>query len=240
MPTSFAIKTEVFEGPLELLLDLIEKRKLLINDISLASVTDEYISHVRSLQESHLTETAQFVLVAATLLLIKSKSLLPVLELTEDESHSVEDLEHRLRLYQFYRNGGLALNELFDVSPLHEKTYVPDTTPIFTTDSRTTVTSLHSALQDVIHRFPKKIVTPQVAVKKVISLEDMMRSVEDRIQKHFKFSFKDFVASKERAHVIVGFLAVLELFKQGSILVQQEKHFHDITIERGTIDTPKY
>ncbi len=240
MPSTFAVKTTVFEGPLELLLDLIEKRKLLINDISLASVTNEYISHVRSLQESHLVETAQFVLVAATLLLIKSKSLLPVLELTEDESHSIEDLEQRLRLYQLYRNGGLALQELFDVFPLYEKTYVPDTTPLFTTDSRTTVASLHIALQDVIHRFPKKIVTPQVAVKKVISLEEMIMHIEERITRHFKFSFKDFVASKERTHVIVGFLAVLELFKQGSILVQQEKHFHDIIIERGTIDTPKY
>jgi len=86
---SFAIKTEVFEGPMDLLLDLVEKRKLLINDISLAEVTDEYMRHVATMQEASLPGTAQFVQMAATLLLIKSKSLLPVLELTEDEEETM-------------------------------------------------------------------------------------------------------------------------------------------------------
>ena len=70
--TTFAIKTEVFEGPLELLLELVEKRKLLINDISLASVTDEYMHHVSKMQEASLPNPAQFVALASTLLLIKS------------------------------------------------------------------------------------------------------------------------------------------------------------------------
>ena len=93
---SFAIKTEVFEGPLDLLIDLVERRKLLINDISLAAVTDEYIEHVSRMQERSLSGTAHFVQLAATLLLIKSKSLLPVLELTDEEEHAIEDLEERL------------------------------------------------------------------------------------------------------------------------------------------------
>jgi len=240
MPQSFAIKTEVFEGPLELLLDLIERRKLLINDISLAAVTDEYIAHVRTLQESHLVETAQFVLVAATLLLIKSKSLLPVLELTEEESHTVADLELRLKLYQLYRDRSIRLRELFDENPLFEKTYVPDTTPLFTTDAYTTPNALAQALSGVIARFPKPVFRPHVAVKKVMSLEEMIQTVEDRITRQFKLSFKDFVSSQDRSHVIIGFLAVLELVKQGSILVRQEVHFHDILIERDGIDTPNY
>ena len=81
----FSIKTHVFEGPLELLIELCEKRKLLINDISLAEVTDEYIRRVSEMQEKSLPNTAQFIGLAATLLLIKSKSLLPVLELTKEE-----------------------------------------------------------------------------------------------------------------------------------------------------------
>ncbi len=240
MPSSFAIKTEVFEGPLELLLDLIEKRKLLINDISLASVTDEYMSYVHSLQENHIQETSQFVLVAATLLLIKSKSLLPVLELTEEETHSVADLEFRLKLYQLYREKGQVIAQNFDVHRLYEKAYVQNETPLFTTDARTNPQSLKEALLDVIKRFPKVVFRPQVAVRKVMSLEDMIKSVEERITRQFKLSFKDFVGQKERAHVIVGFLAILELVKQGTVLVQQENRFHDIVIERDSIDTPKY
>lgn len=240
MPATFAVKTTVFEGPLELLLDLIEKRKLLINDISLAVVTDDYIAHVRALQETHLVETAQFVVVAATLLLIKSKSLLPVLELTEEETHTVADLETRLKRYQIFRDQGTVLGNIFGVSPLCARTFVPDTTPLFTTDSRTNTESLKNALYDVIQRFPKPVFRPQVKVQKVISLEQMIRSFEDRIQKHFKLSFAECVNSKEPAHVIISFLAILELVKQGTVLVEQERHFHDIVIERGSIDTPVY
>ncbi len=240
MPLSFAVKTTVFEGPLEVLLDLIEKRKLLINDISLASVTDDYIAYVRELQENHFAHTAHFVLVAATLLLIKSKSLLPVLELTEEETHNVTDLEMRLKLYQLFRDAGTQLASQFDTTPLYARTYVPDTTPLFTTDSRTNTTSLKEALTEVIQRFPKPVFRPHVAVKKTISLEEMIHRIEDRVQKQFKILFTDLVHSKEPAHVIISFLAILELVKQGTVLAEQEKHFHDITIERGAIDTPSY
>ena len=81
----FSIRTEVFEGPLDLLLTLIEKRKFLVNDISLAAVTDDFIKYMNMGEEVLLSERAHFVLTAATLLLIKSKSLLPTLELTEEE-----------------------------------------------------------------------------------------------------------------------------------------------------------
>lgn len=79
----FKIKTEVFEGPLDLLLSLVEKRKLFISDISLASVTDEYINHINKLPEYSMDDRTQFILIASTLLLIKAKSLLPNLPLTE-------------------------------------------------------------------------------------------------------------------------------------------------------------
>ncbi len=240
VPGNFSVKTEVFEGPLELLLDLIERRKLLINDISLAAVTDEYIAYVRTLQEQHLNETAHFVLVASTLLLIKSKSLLPVLELTEEESRSVQDLELRLKLYQLYRDRAQEIASRFGTHMLYEKTYIPDETPLFTPDARATLDSLKTALLDVIQRFPKPVFRPQVAVRKVISLEDMIKKVEERVTRQFKLSFKDFTRSHERHDVIVGFLAVLELVKQGSVLVQQEKHFHDIIIEREAVSTPRY
>src|SRR3989344_7594620 len=98
----FTVKTPHFEGPLELLLDLIERRKLFINDISLAAVTDDYLAYLEGRKEAGapLSEIAHFILIASTLLLIKSKSLLPSLSLTEEETESMEDLERRLRLYR--------------------------------------------------------------------------------------------------------------------------------------------
>ena len=82
---SFKVKTSSFEGPLDLLLDLIEKRKLFINDVSLAKVTDDFIAHIKQFDDLPMAESAHFILIASTLLLIKSKSLLQELNLTEEE-----------------------------------------------------------------------------------------------------------------------------------------------------------
>src|SRR5210317_1605912 len=91
----FQIKTEVFEGPLDLLLQLVEKRKLFINDVSLAKVTEDYIDYVNAVERFPMADAAQFILIASTLLLLKSKSLLPSISLTDEEEESIENLERR-------------------------------------------------------------------------------------------------------------------------------------------------
>jgi segregation and condensation protein A len=237
----FTIKTDVFEGPLDLLIELVEKRKLLINDISLASVTDEYLERVRVMQERSLPNTAQFIQLAATLLLIKSRSLLPVLELTKEEEQSIEDLEERLRQYQIYRDAGAALIERFGATPLYTRTFVPPTEPIFLPDQWCSTTALHVAMQDVLNNLPKKQFKPHVQVKPTISLEDMMESLKRRIEAHVRARFSDIRAeADEHKTVIVGFLAILELVKQGNVLVTQQGRFDDIEIELEQGTTPRY
>src|SRR5689334_22763292 len=110
---SFTVKTQAFEGPLDLLLDLIEKKKLFVNDISLAKVTDDFIEHVKQFENLPMGEAAHFILVASTLLLIKSKSLLPDLNLTEDEKGDIHDLEIRLKIYQRIKEAGKHVQALF-------------------------------------------------------------------------------------------------------------------------------
>jgi len=91
----FSVETEAFSGPLEALLNLIEDRKLAISEVSLAEVTDAYLAYVEKLPGLPLGETAQFILVASTLLLIKSRTLLPTLTLSDDERESVQELARR-------------------------------------------------------------------------------------------------------------------------------------------------
>lgn len=240
-PSVFAVKTGVFEGPLELLLELIEKRKLLINDISLAQVTDEYMASVAIMEQNPLRETSQFVLLASTLLLIKSKSLLPILELTTDEEESIENLQERLRLYQIYRNAGKILASVFGKQILHSRSYTPDSTPIFSPDSYTTPDALARAAAEVIQNLPRKPIKPKVQVRKTVSLEDMISKLQTRIERQLKFGFNDFTGgSNERGTVIVGFLAVLEMVKQGKVMVRQAKKFDDIEIEREGNEVPRY
>lgn len=240
--TAFSIKSDAYSGPLDLLIDLIEKRKFLVNDISIASVTDDYMEYVAQFEKNPLRDMAEFIVLASTLLLLKSKSLLPILELTEAEEENIENLEMRLKRYQIFRNAGKTLSEIFGAHRSYEKRFVPDKNPLFVTDAYTTVPELHQALKDVLNNLPSKVEKPKVQVKTVVSLETMMSRLKERIEKQLTFKFKDFTGNAaERGTIIVGFLAVLEMVKQGSILVSQAGRFNDIEIERERSSTlPRY
>lgn len=237
----FSIQTDVYSGPLDLLINLIEKRKLLINDISLAAVTDEYIRYVALLEQNPLRETAEFVVLASTLLLIKSKSLLPILDLTDEEEESVDDLQKRLKHYQIYRNAARCIEEIFGKTVLHERRYLPHREPLFVTDRFTEYAELTNALSEVIARLPQKITKPRVRVQRIVSLEEMIERLKDRVERQLSFKFTEFAGGeRERTTIIVGFLALLEMVKQGSINAHQTTRYTDIEIEREGTGTPRY
>jgi segregation and condensation protein A len=247
MPPHLHVKTDVFEGPLELLLELIEKRKLLINDVSLAAVTDEYIARISGQAELPVGETAEFVSLAATLLLIKSRSLLPTLELSPDESRDIKELEYRLALYQIIKESAKALGAAD--APLLCEGNTPAPEPMFLFDPSVTFESLRAAAQSLIDGFPQAAVLPKVAVKKIVSIEEMIEKMAARVSSAFRISFKEFsskgmLATAEQAEmkhtIIVSFLALLELVKQGIIKANQGEHFSDIMLESDSVSTPTY
>jgi len=128
------IKTEAFEGPLDLLLNLIEKRKLFISDISLAQVADDYIAYINNQEDFPMASTADFILVASTLVLIKSKSLLPTLDLSSEEQESIDDLEKRLKLHQRMKGLALHVSNNFGKNVMYTKTLSKDVMPVFSPD----------------------------------------------------------------------------------------------------------
>ncbi len=236
-----SIKTDHFEGPLELLIELVEKRKLLINNINLAAVTDEYLERVSAMQERSLPNTAQFITLAATLLLIKSKSLLPSLDLSSEEEASIDDLEKRLQLYQLFRNIASSVQENFGSNSMYSPEYQAPREPLFLPDSYCDIDELSASLRDVISELPKPATKQTAKVTSTISLEEMMNKLENRIRKQFKLSFFDIKTQEtEQKSVIVGFLAILELFKQGNMIVTQSSRFDDILVELHKSDTPQY
>ena len=237
--TALSVKTPVYEGPLDLLLELIEKRKLLINDISLAEVTQEYIEKVNSMESLPVGDTAQFILLAATLLLIKSRSLLPNLELSQDEERDIKELQYRLAVYQLLKDAGKGLRGALSSPMLWEGT-ARDPEPLYMPDTSATVASLRAAAQMLIEGFPQMISLPKVEVKKIMSLEDMIGHLSQRITSAMRLSFREFVGRKERGEVIVGFLALLELVKQGIIKASQDRKFGDIYLESESVSTPSY
>ncbi len=235
----YQVKAGVFEGPLDLLLTLIEKRKLFINDISLAKVADDYMSHMRALEELPLKDTAHFILIASTLVLIKSKSLLPSLTLTEEEGGDIKELEERLRLYKHIRQLSRHVRARFGRKMIFARAPTRRVEPVFSPDKHTNTASILSAIKSVLNELPKKEVLSEAVVKKVISLEEMIRGLTERMEASLKVSFQEFTQArgKERVHVIVGFLAMLELVKRGLIKVAQEEHFGDISIESSSVNS---
>ena len=242
MTEGFKIKTEVFEGPLELLLNLIEKRKLFINDIALAKVTDDFIAYVKNFDNFPIADSANFILIASTLLLIKSKSLLPTLDLTEEEQASIEDLEARLKIYARMKELSVHVKNRFGKNMIFAKENNKIEVKVFSPHAKMTLPNLVAAVFDVIKNFPKKEILPKAIVRKVISLEDMIGRLTQRITSSLRMSFREFSGAHkgEKVNVIIGFLAMLELVKQGVINVMQEQKFDDIKMETVTIGVPKY
>lgn len=237
------VKTAVYEGPLDLLLELIEKRKLLINDISLAQVADEYLLRIKDMAELPVGETAEFIALAATLLLIKSRSLLPNLELSDDESRDIKELEYRLAVYQLLKDAAKGIGRQALDAPLLFEGNTLEPEPLFIPDESLSMPGLRAAAQVLIEGFPATLALPQVNVKKIISIEEMIERLAGRVSSALRLSFHEFskFGKKEaRPEIIVSFLALLELVKQGIIRATQDKKFGDIMLESDAIATPTY
>ncbi len=237
----FKIKSEVFEGPIDLLLNLIEKRKLLINDVSLAKVTDDFIAYLQSREVYSIKDTSEFLVIASTLLLIKSKSLISSLDLTDEEKTDIRDLELKLKIYKKIKDLSAHIKKTFG----KEMIFFPNTRkfePVFSPSPYMTKANLTNAIFDVIKNLPKFENKPKVKIAKVISLEEMIKNLTERVKSSIKMSFKDFsgMGKTEKVNVIVSFLAMLELVKQGLIEVRQNDRFEDIHMETKSIGVPMY
>jgi segregation and condensation protein A len=226
---------------LELLLNLIEERKMLVSDVSLSQVADDFLAYIKKEARFPLGQAAHFILVAATLLLLKSRSLLPVLSLTKEEEGDVKDLEFRLSLYQLFRNVAKSLGQLRGRMFFGSGVRVSD--PLFTPSKDLSLKSIEEASLRVLETAPKAVSSPEVSVKSVVSLEEMIERLSERIQTAMRMTFKDFAggAGTDKREVVVGFLAMLELFKRGLLLVEQQQSFGEIDIAyNGMAETPRF
>ncbi len=245
----YKVKVGQFEGPLDLLLDLIEKRKLHINDVSLAEVTDGYVEYIDSLTKFPTEEVSSFIAIASTLILIKSISLLPTLTISKEETANIEDLQERLRILKDVKDKSEYIRKIFAKNIIFFAEEKKSDDVIFSPTQEITIENFLRAMKDLVAGMPKKEKVPQTVIKKVISLEEAIDNLIDRVQKDLKFSFnklnsgtiKDHQERKaEKVNVIINFLAVLELVKRGIIQVRQDSHFIDIDIENGKSGVPVY
>lgn len=241
METSYQVKTKKFEGPMDLLLQLIEKQKLEITEISLVSVTDQYLEYLKNLQTANHLEIAEFLAVASRLILLKSRALLPFFKLTEDEEEDIRDLQKRLEEYKKFKEFGRQIQLLFKKRHFEfsREPYLGQTA-IFYPPKNISAEMLGKFFQTIIERLPKKEIFEEEKITKTISLEEVIADLVQKIEERVERAFSEIIASRQsKVEVIVSFLAILELTKRQLIKTRQETTFGEIIFAKYEYEQPE-
>lgn len=230
METDFIVQTPKFEGPLHTLLSMIEKRKLYINDISLAKVTNDYIRYIADHQET-IGNKIEFVSIASTLVLAKSKSLLPD-EVTAEEESEITELEDRLKAYRIIKSCTEQIIDLFSTVGMYPPLDSPQsgiTHDLFAPGSTLTKELLQKKADRSITALPKESL-PTASIENKVSLQQEMQRLQERCREAGSITFSAAVRSSDKRDQVVLFVAVLELVKGGRVDARQQGIFTDITI----------
>ncbi len=244
---SLSVTLEKFEGPLDLLLHLIEKNKINIYDIPIVEITEQYMEYIRQMQEQDMEVMSEFLVMAATLLNIKSKMLLPQEEPedTEEPVDPRQELVERLLQYKMYKYASLELSDRqMDAGRVlfKEGSLPPEIAdykePIDTQAllSDLTLQKLHSIFESVMKKQVEKIDPVRSKFgrieKEEVSMSKKMREIQEYALVNKRFSFRALLMEQyEKMDVVVTFLCILELMKIGRMHVVQEEIFDEIEIE---------
>ncbi|MDD3887740.1 MAG: segregation/condensation protein A [Patescibacteria group bacterium] len=228
----YKVKLEKFEGPLDLLLDLIEKEKMDITHVSLSKVTDDYLKYLESSEEINPSILADFLHVAAQLILIKSRNLLPEINLGTDEEVSAAELQERLMEYKKYKDLSLKIQELYGKTISFEQKFSLQKIDAFYPGKTLDLKNMELVLTELLGRFEKLEVLEKKTIKKAVSIKEKIVYIKSLILKQAKFKFHDLIKNKKsKTETIVSFLALLELAKQHFLNIQQDKIFGDIMVD---------
>lgn len=241
-----SVRLEVFEGPLDLLLHLLDKNKVNIYDIPIVEITDQYLEYIRQMQARDLNIMSEFMVMASTLLDIKARYLLPKEESeNEDEEDPRAELVERLLQYKMYKYMSMELKDLqldagklmykLPTIPDEVRAYVPPVDLDALTDGFD-LQILHEVFETVIRRQEDKVDPIRSKYGKIereeVTVEEKMSYMDRYFQNHRVFSFRDLLErQKSKVEMVVTFLAILEYMKMGRICVGQEEVFGDIEIE---------
>ena len=228
------VQLQIYEGPLDLLLHLIKQNELSIADIPIASITEQYLEALELMQGLNLDVSGEYLVMAATLLHIKSKTLLPPDEEVEDDDDepgdTKEELIRRLLEYERFKN---AARELEDRDILNRDVFVRRDRSERVTDvsfEQLSVFDLMSALQRVLERYPGPSV--HTVVQETVSVRERMTYILDELHHRPSVLFQElFDSARSRMDVVVTFLALLELIRMRAVHAVQKDRLGPIVLE---------
>ena len=237
----YAIKLDNFEGPLDLLCHLVDKNKMDINQIKISEITDQYIDYINKMQELNLDVTSEFILMASTLLFIKSKSLLP--KQVEDEAElTEEELVHRIIEYKKYKEISKKLKELYQV---YSKRFykVPDKIelPARKLEQNYSKDLIEQSYKNLLEKNKSKINKNAINIEKIaitetVTVTSKVKDIFKELIKKPRFIFSKLCSAKKytRLETVTAFSGILELTRRNKIKAQQERNFGDIIVEKAS------
>lgn len=234
---TYEIKIKQFSGPLEKLLELIETRKLEITALNLAEVTADFLNYLKTIQgQADSRILADFVVVAAKLILIKSKALLPSLELTKEEEAEIYDLEARLKIYNEFKAASRYLKELLSrgwrsysrplLMSLGDQKFFYPPANLNLSDLSAAVNNLAATLRELV---PEQ----QKVKSAIVTIEQKIQELLRRFQSAASQSFSEISKSRPKTEIVVLFLAILHLLKDRLIKAEQGQQFSDIILKKS-------
>jgi segregation and condensation protein A len=245
-----------FSGPLEKLLELLETQKMDINEVSLAKVTDDFLRYLEVFKQGIVDDEegpedserkfridlrilADFIAVASKLIFLKSKYLLPGLSLTPEEEEDIKELEARLKIYQELKPAIKAISMLWQTSHRsYSREYFLDrgTVPgqtVFYPGGDLNKENLAAALNGIFDTIKTYDLETETIKEKIVTLEEKISEVLERIQKEGDTHFKNLSGQKSRGEMIVVFLAILHLAREQLVLLEQMDNFSDIIVKKN-------
>jgi segregation and condensation protein A len=233
------IKLQQFEGPLDLLLTLIEQQELDITQISLAQVTEQFLAFVKRLEQINATELADYLNIAAKLLVIKSKAILPSLEVETIEEDGEENLAEKLLRYKQFKEAAKYFKNL-DARGLQSftRTSVFSERIHFFPDPAVNAGTLRTAIATVVDALKELDNLPKAKIREAISIQEKIAALQLQLSSQIETKLSDLISgAKNKEEVIITFLALLELIKQRMFTVDQTELFTDITIKQYVAPT---
>ena len=236
----YAIRLDNFEGPLDLLCHLVDKNKMDIHKVNISKITDQYIEYINAMKELNLDVTSEFVLMASTLLFIKSKSLLP--KQVEDEGElTEEELIHRIIEYKKYKEISKKLKEMFLV---YSKRFykLPDKIelPKRKLEENYSKDLLEDAYKKLLQKNKEKINInaaniEKIAITETVTVTSKVKDIFRELMKKPKFVFNKLCKTKKytKLETVTAFTGLLELTRRNKVRAKQEKIFGDITVEKA-------
>ena len=238
------VKLQVFEGPLDLLLHLIDKNKIDIYDIPIVDITNQYMEYIRSMEKADLNVMSEFLVMAATLLDIKCKMLLPKEETEGEEEDPRQELVEQLLEYKLYKYMAVELKDRQQDSEyiMYKDSTIPKEVMEYEQPvdmdlllGDLTLNRLNVIFQDVMKRQVNKIDPVRSKFGKIqkeeVTVEDKLNYITTYAKEHRTFSFRTLLSKQSsKTQIVVTFLAILQLMKEGTVTIEQEQPFDDIMI----------